>query len=128
MQLALLIPTTEVLENGEKKVVEKEKVFFAPFVRGRLLREAITLTKKSDFNNLDEAALDELINYVVKVYGKQFTLDEFYDGIASEIMIQTIADTIQSVVGVSNVNQAQAAIAAQASNQDAAPAIETVKN
>ncbi|MED4787488.1 hypothetical protein P9429_11390 [Bacillus atrophaeus] len=89
MQITLLI-------NGE------EKVFSAPFIRGRMLREAIKLSKTSNFDDLDVGDLDNLVDYVVRVYDGQFSLDEFYDGISSEKMISTISDTIQGVVGTVN--------------------------
>ncbi|WP_250629095.1 phage tail assembly chaperone G [Bacillus subtilis] len=89
MQITLLI-------DGE------EKVFSAPFIKGRMLREAIKLSKTSNFDDLDVGDLDNLVDYVVRVYDGQFSLDEFYDGISSEKMISTISDTIQGVVGTVN--------------------------
>ncbi|MBG9809166.1 phage tail assembly chaperone G [Bacillus subtilis] len=98
MQITLLI-------KGE------EKVFSAPFIKGRMLREAIKLSKTSNFDDLDVGDLDNLVDYVVRVYDGQFSLDEFYDGISSEKMISTISDTIQGVVGTVNagVEQSEAA-------------------
>ncbi|MFP7231938.1 hypothetical protein SFC70_08215 [Bacillus subtilis] len=94
MQITLLI-------NGE------EKVFSAPFIKGRMLREAIKLSKTSNFDDLDVGDLDNLVDYVVRVYDGQFSLDEFYDGISSEKMISTISDTIQGVVGTVNAGVEQ---------------------
>ncbi|WP_438420533.1 phage tail assembly chaperone G [Bacillus siamensis] len=98
MQITLLI-------KGE------EKVFHAPFIKGRMLREAIKLSKTSNFDELDVGDLDNLVDYVVRVYDGQFSLDDFYDGISSEKMISTISDTIQGVVGTVNagVEQSEAA-------------------
>ncbi|MCY7911018.1 hypothetical protein MOB65_19335 [Bacillus inaquosorum] len=98
MQITLLI-------NGE------EKVFSAPFIKGRMLREAIKLSKTSNFDDLDVGDLDNLVDYVVRVYEGQFSIDDFYDGISSEKMISTISDTIQGVVGTVNagVEQSEAA-------------------
>ncbi|MGO1136542.1 phage tail assembly chaperone G [Bacillus subtilis] len=98
MQITLLI-------NGE------EKVFSAPFIKGRMLREAIKLSKTSNFDDLDVGDLDNLVDYVVRVYDGQFSLDEFYDGISSEKMISTISDTIQGVVGTVNSGAEQSEVA-----------------
>ncbi|MBV2197458.1 hypothetical protein KQR56_10085 [Bacillus velezensis] len=92
MQLTLKI-------NGE------DKVFVAPFIKGRLLRNAIQLSKETNFDELTEETLDKLVNYVVEVYGKQFTQDDFYDGISAPDMITTITETIHQVVGTTNVKQ-----------------------
>lgn len=86
MQITLMI-------DGE------EKVFQAPFVKGRMLREAIKLSKSSNFDDLDVEDLDALVGYVVRVYDEQFDIDQFYDGISSEKLIPTITETIQQVVG-----------------------------
>ncbi|KYC79080.1 hypothetical protein B4090_1637 [Bacillus licheniformis] len=77
----------------------EEKVFQAPFVKGRMLREAIKLSKSSNFDDLDVEDLDALVGYVVRVYDEQFDIDQFYDGISSEKLIPTITETIQQVVG-----------------------------
>ncbi|KMM62216.1 hypothetical protein ACH95_06050 [Bacillus glycinifermentans] len=86
MQITLMI-------DGE------EKVFQAPFVKGRMLREAIKLSKSSNFDDLDVEDLDALVGYVVRVYDNQFDIDQFYDGISSEKLIPVITETIQKVVG-----------------------------
>ena len=41
----------------------EEKVFQAPFVKGRMLREAIKLSKSSNFDDLDVEDLDALVGY-----------------------------------------------------------------
>ncbi|MCY9198929.1 hypothetical protein MOE86_20075 [Bacillus atrophaeus] len=94
MQLTLRI-------NGE------DKTFSTPFIKGRMLREAIKLSKNTNFDDLSEESLDSLVNYVVRVYDNQFDLDTFYDGIASDELISTISDTIQGVVGTAVVEKAQ---------------------
>lgn len=103
MQITLLI-------NGE------EKVFSAPFIKGRMLREAIKLSKTSNFDDLDVGDLDNLVDYVVRVYDGQFSLDDFYDGISSEKMIITISDTIQGVVGTVNAG-AEPSVAAKSEGE-----------
>ncbi|MCR9040955.1 hypothetical protein QRX25_10385 [Bacillus sp. L381] len=113
MQLTLNI-------NGE------DKVFVAPFIKGRLLRNAIKLTKETNFDELNEETLDNLVNYVVEVYGKQFTQDDFYDGISAPNMIDTITETIYEVVGTTNVKQNEQA--AGLDGEQHSEAVDLVKN
>jgi hypothetical protein len=81
--------------NGENKT------FTADFISGRMFRRAIEMQKhfRDGAANLDENTLDEMVGFVVEAYGKQFTIDEFYDGIQSDKLISTITQTINVVVG-----------------------------
>lgn len=82
--------------NGENKT------YTTDFISARMFRRAIEMQGyfKSGAN-LDEDTLDELVGFVVEAYGKQFSIDDFYDGIESAKLIPTITQTINAVVGKS---------------------------
>lgn len=80
--------------NGE------DKTFTTDFISGRMFRRSIEMQKHFKSGaDLDEQTLDEMAGFVVDAYGKQFTLDQFYDGIPSDQLISTITKTINAVVG-----------------------------
>lgn len=79
--------------NGENKT------YTTDFISARMFRRAIELQKHFKDGNLDENTLDGMVGFVVEVYGKQFTIDQFYDGIQSDKLISTITQTINAVVG-----------------------------
>jgi hypothetical protein len=81
--------------NGE------EKTFTQDFISGRMFRRAIEMQKhfRDGAENLDVNTLDEMVGFVVESYGKQFTIDDFYDGIQSDKLISTIIQTIDEVIG-----------------------------
>lgn len=84
--------------NIELLIEGKKKTFKIPsFIPGRMVRKAVSFTKK-DLNNIDEESLDDMIEYVVNVFGDKFTIDEFYDGIDARIMLDVIAETITTIV------------------------------
>jgi hypothetical protein len=87
MQITLFI-------NGE------EKTFTVPFVKARMFRRALEITKKYDLNDVNVETLDVLVSYVVELFNNQFTIDDVYDGIPADKLISTILDCINSVVGV----------------------------
>jgi hypothetical protein len=87
MQITLFI-------NGE------EKTFTVPFVKARMFRRALEITKKHDLNDVDVETLDVLVSYVVELFNNQFTIDDVYDGVPADKLISTILDCINSVVGV----------------------------
>ena len=60
-------------------IVLNYKTYVMPKVKTRMLRKAVEVNEKIDFNNLKTQDLDELIDFVVSLYGNQFTRDEFYD-------------------------------------------------
>ena len=81
--------------NGE------DKTFTQDFISGRMFRRAIEMQKhfRDGAASLNENTLDEMVGFVVEAYGKQFSIDEFYDGIQSNKLISTITQTINEVVG-----------------------------
>lgn len=85
--------------DDEGKPVFVEKTYVAPFISARMFRRTLEITKKTDFNDIDDKALDTLVDYVVDVYGKQFTRDDFYDGIEAKKLVPTVLDCINEVSG-----------------------------
>ncbi|ADU95287.1 MULTISPECIES: phage tail assembly chaperone G [Anoxybacillaceae] len=79
--------------NGE------EKTFTVPFVKARMFRRALEITKKYDLNDVDVETLDVLVSYVVELFNNQFTIDDIYDGVPADKLIPTILDCINKVVG-----------------------------
>jgi hypothetical protein len=92
MQITLFV-------NGE------EKTFTVPFVKARMFRRALEISKKYDLNNIDVETLDTLVSYVVELFNNQFTVDEFYDGISADKLTSTIVYCINKVVGAVGTNK-----------------------
>lgn len=62
--------------NGE------DKTFTNDFVQGRIFRNALELNKKLKENTeISVDLFDTLVEFVVITFGKQFTVDEFWDGV-----------------------------------------------
>lgn len=79
------------------------KRFVCTKVRGILLRKTVSVIKV--FTDMDkgmnEENLDKLVDYMVDVFGKQFTREEFYNGIELDdviVKIQKTAETIMEMV------------------------------
>lgn len=80
-------------------VVLNYKTYVMPKVKTRMLRKAVEVNEKIDFNNLKTQDLDELIDFVVSLYGNQFTRDEFYDELDADKLIETLNNSINGIVG-----------------------------
>jgi hypothetical protein len=77
----------------------KAKTFTPGFISGRAFRRTLEVQKVfSDGQTIDENTLDTMVDYVVELFGKQFTRDEFYDGIQAAKLLPTITDCIDKVV------------------------------
>jgi len=81
------------------QLIFNDKTYIAPPAKGRMVRKAIEMTEKTNFNDLKSADLDNLVDYVAKLFGDQFTIDELYDGLDADKLIPTIMECINSVVG-----------------------------
>lgn len=76
----------------------KDKTFTQEFVPGRVFRRAIEIARKVDFSAIDVDTLDSLVDFVSEAFGKQFSVDQFYDGIDARKMIGTIMDSVNAIV------------------------------
>lgn len=82
----------------ELRTAGGNKEYTQDFISGRMFRKTIEM--KAELNGgVDASALDKMVSYVVELFGKQFTLDEFYDGIESKKIMITITDCINEVAG-----------------------------
>jgi len=64
------------------KIEGKDKIFTNDFVPGRVFRNALLINKKmSKGAEISAELFDDLVEFCVTAFGKQFTIDEFWDGI-----------------------------------------------
>ncbi|APH21586.1 TPA: phage tail assembly chaperone G [Clostridium botulinum] len=80
------------------KLNDEDKTFKAPFVSTRKLKETLVLSKMIQ-NGFDEKVLDELGNYIVGLYGNQFTLDQLLDGFPANEFFGKAIEDLETVVG-----------------------------
>lgn len=81
------------------KINGQNKTFTQNFISGRMFRRTLEIAKPLQSGNVDVDTLDTIVDYVVELFGKQFTRDEFYDGIEAGQLIPTVVDCINQVVG-----------------------------
>ncbi|MBA4509927.1 hypothetical protein H1057_18070 [Clostridium sporogenes] len=80
------------------KIDNKDKTFVAPFIGARMLKRSLGLSKKFQ-GGIDESIMDEIATYLVDVYGKQFTMDELYDGFPSDKFFNKAFEDLNEVIG-----------------------------
>lgn len=83
----------------------EEKTYRAPFISTRKLKNTIALSSKMqniNENDIADNLLDELIDYEVELYGKQFTRDDLLDGYPSNKFFNKIITDIEQVIGEFN--------------------------
>lgn len=77
----------ELLIDGQ------ERIFTTNFISGRFFRKVMEFDESIDYSDISVKETDKLIGFICDVFDNQFTVDEFYDGIASNEVISTISDT-----------------------------------
>ena len=60
---------------------KKEKTYTTGFISARMVRRTIEVSRGVDFDNITPEELDKLIDYIVELFGNQFTRDDVYDGL-----------------------------------------------
>jgi len=91
---------------GEVKTVKiilrldgNEKVFVTDFISARMMRRTIEISKNMNFEEMSVDDLDVMVEYLVQLFGKQFTIDEVYDGLPSKELVPILIQCINEVVG-----------------------------
>lgn len=95
-----LVTGIEVNDAGEQELVEKE--FPYPiFVPGGLVKKAIDLGAKLEksSDSVSGKLIDDLADFTVELYGKQFTRQELVDGVHAEELMDTLLNNMMSVLG-----------------------------
>lgn len=77
----------------------KEKTFLADFISARMMRRTIEISKGINFEDISVDELDTMVEYLVQLFGKQFTIDDVYDGLPSKELIPKLIQCINEVVG-----------------------------
>lgn len=81
------------------KIEKKNKTFTADFISARMVRRTIEVSNGINFERLKPEELDKLVDYIVELFGNQFTRDDVYDGLSSKDLLSTITNCINEVVG-----------------------------
>lgn len=75
----------------------ENKTFNLPeFISARLIRQAPELADIP--NNPGPEDMDKMVQYVVKVYGEQFTLDQYWDGVDARKFLSTTSEVINAII------------------------------
>jgi len=80
------------------QIILNEKTYISPPAKGRMVRKAIEITEKTNFENLKTTDLDNLVGYVVELFGAQFTIDDVYDGLPATELLPMVMNCLKSVV------------------------------
>ena len=81
------------------KIEKKNKTFTADFISARMVRRTIEVSNGINFERLKPEEPDKLVDYIVELFGNQFTRDDVYDGLSSKDLLSTITNCINEVVG-----------------------------
>ncbi len=77
----------------------EERTFHGGFITARMLRKTIEVAKTVNFNDISPDELDVLVGYLVELFGRQFSVDDLYDGVPAATLIPTLIRCIEEVVG-----------------------------
>lgn len=80
------------------RVDGKEKTYSQGFISGYMFRRSVEFRKVAG-KEFDETVLDMMAEYVVELFEGQFTVDEFYKGVAADKMMDEITRCANAVSG-----------------------------
>lgn len=81
-------------------IINNEECTFAiPFISARMMRKTFEVQKVFTNKKPDPDMMDVMIDFIVDLYGKQFTRDELYDGLEASLLFPVIMGHITYVMG-----------------------------
>lgn len=89
------------LEIFDKKGNSTMKEFNSVPVKGRIFREALRINKAVEAQggtNLELDVTDDMVNLVTIIFGNQFTVDQYYDGILLEDLLIKTQEIIEEAI------------------------------
>lgn len=75
----------------------KQQTYTTDFISGKMLRRAMEIRSQLEGINENPEALTDVYTYFSEAFGKQFTAEEFEDGIDSRLMTDTIVKYISAI-------------------------------
>jgi len=94
MQIEIELVTGK--DKKEKDIVQK-RIFVMGKVKARMVRKSVQIGGEVDFNKLTVEDLDKLVNFLCETYANQFTIDQVYDGMESDVLIPILINTVQGI-------------------------------
>lgn len=88
--------------NINLKINNEDKGFTAPFIPARMLKRTIVIGETISKNSSDPNNFDTMAQYIVDIYGKQFTVDNVLDGLSSVDLISEFTNCMIAVTGELN--------------------------
>lgn len=67
--------------NLKLKIDGQEKTFVSEFIPARAFRKVLEMNRRINFNDLAPEEMDEIVELIRSVFNKEFTIDQFYDGL-----------------------------------------------
>lgn len=95
-----LITGVKMNDNGEQELVYKEYPY-PIFVKGSIVKKAIDLgaDMESASENINSKLIDDLADFTVELYAKQFTRTELIDGTQADELMDMLISKLTLVLG-----------------------------
>lgn len=88
------------------KIKGEDKTFVQNFVSGYFFKEALKLSAEEEKKGFDIKMLDREIDFIVDVFGKQFSREDFYNGVdATKLMSEVRRILAHEILGVPTEDQ-----------------------
>ncbi|MHC1749473.1 MAG: phage tail assembly chaperone G [Cellulosilyticaceae bacterium] len=84
--------TIELMTNGNPVV------YVSTQTTGLMLRKAVQLKIEQEEKGLTVQVLDKLVNFVCEVFGRQFTVQQFYEGLDRNDIFPIINNVMIKVI------------------------------
>ena len=79
------------------KMEGKEKTFSPSFISARMVRKTLEIKEQLQ-SHIGKNDLDSVVEYMVDLFGNQFSLDDFYDGVPVDEFLKVAIGCMDEVI------------------------------
>lgn len=90
------VEAEEIQKKIEYMDSNAERTYVAPFIQGELYKAFFEI-QKLDMDNDDPENIVKIVDFICRVYGNQFTAEQFLKGVKMSELSKVMFDTISSV-------------------------------
>lgn len=101
MEITLKMKTgNKVLDENNQEIDERlNKTFKSPFLNGYMFRKTMEMSNLTNEGQDGAKVSDDMVDYIVEIFGNKFTREEFYEGIEGNKILDTFTKCINEVMG-----------------------------
>ena len=88
-----------IIGGYKVRIIVNDVAYDSGTIKAKKIREALEIDEAIDYAHIEASIVDKSADFVVSLYGNQFTRENLYNGIDGDVFLQTMFENIARVIG-----------------------------